>query len=52
MVAALARETGARGLAATLTRQLEDVAFSAFGEDSAGAVRVSLQGDRVVAMKQ
>lgn len=49
---ALVRETGARGLAATLTRQLEEVAFSAFGEESAGTVRVSLRGDRVVALRE
>lgn len=36
------RETGARGLSSTLTRQLEDVAFSCFGEEQSGAVRVQL----------
>jgi ATP-dependent Clp protease ATP-binding subunit ClpX len=39
---ALRRETGARGLASTLTRQLEDVAFGAFGVDQGGAVSVKL----------
>jgi ATP-dependent Clp protease ATP-binding subunit ClpX len=41
---ALRRETGARGLASTLTRQLEDVAFGAFGVERGGAVRVVLRG--------
>jgi ATP-dependent Clp protease ATP-binding subunit ClpX len=39
---ALRRETGARGLASTLTRQLEDVAFGAFGVELGGAVSVEL----------
>jgi ATP-dependent protease Clp ATPase subunit len=39
---ALRRETGARGLASTLTRQLEDVAFGAFGVEQGGAVSVKL----------
>lgn len=51
VASAVAKETGARGLAATLTRQLEDVAFASFGEDAAGAVRVSLEGERVVARR-
>ena len=41
---ALKRETGARGLSSTLTRQLEDVAFNAFGVDQGGAVQVRVQG--------
>ena len=43
---ALRRETGARGLASTLTRQLEDVAFGAFGvsESASGDVRVVMRG--------
>jgi ATP-dependent Clp protease ATP-binding subunit ClpX len=43
---ALRRETGARGLASTLTRQLEDVAFGAFGvsEGASGDVRVVMRG--------
>nr|WP_316629171.1 AAA family ATPase [uncultured Brevundimonas sp.] len=39
---ALRRETGARGLASTLTRHLEEVAFEAFGSQSGGAVRVRM----------
>ena len=39
---ALRRETGARGLASTLTRQLEDVAFGAFGIEQGGAVAVRM----------
>jgi ATP-dependent Clp protease ATP-binding subunit ClpX len=46
---ALRRETGARGLASTLTRNLEDVAFGAFGVDKAGLVRVVMRaGDIAV----
>jgi ATP-dependent Clp protease ATP-binding subunit ClpX len=46
---ALRRETGARGLASTLTRQLEDVAFGAFGVERGGAVRVVMRaGDLAV----
>lgn len=41
---ALRRETGARGLASTLTRQLEDVAFGAFGAERGGEVRVVMRG--------
>ena len=33
---ALKRETGARGLASTLTRELEDVAFTSFGLEAGG----------------
>src|SRR3954466_5765110 len=44
---ALRRETGARGLASTLTRHLEDVAFGAFGIDQGGTVRVSLKDDDI-----
>src|SRR6185437_2025002 len=36
---ALKRETGARGLASTLTRNLEDVAFGSFGTEVGGEVR-------------
>ena len=39
---ALKRETGARGLASTLTRHLEEVAFDAFGQNRGGAVRVRM----------
>ena len=44
---ALRRETGARGLASTLTRHLEDVAFGAFGvsEATTGTVRVTMKGN-------
>src|SRR5262249_52867147 len=35
------RETGARGLAAILTRHLEDAAFDAFAEHPGGEVRLS-----------
>ncbi len=40
---ALKRETGARGLASTLTRNLEDVAFGSFGVESGGDVAVVLR---------
>jgi ATP-dependent Clp protease ATP-binding subunit ClpX len=43
----LRRETGARGLSSTLTRQLEDVAFASFGEEQSGAVRVALKDGAV-----
>jgi ATP-dependent Clp protease ATP-binding subunit ClpX len=39
---ALEREAGARGLASTLTRHLEEVAFGAFGTETAGQVHVKL----------
>jgi len=39
---ALRRETGARGLAATLTRSLEDVAFDQFGTEAGSEVRVRM----------
>ncbi|MCA9674783.1 MAG: AAA family ATPase [Kofleriaceae bacterium] len=39
---ALRRETGARGLASTLTRTLEDVAFEHFGSEDASTVRVRM----------
>ena len=46
---ALRRETGARGLASTLTRHLENVAFGAFGADTGGTVRVVIRdGDLAV----
>jgi ATP-dependent Clp protease ATP-binding subunit ClpX len=40
--AALRQETGARGLASSLTRHLEDVAFEAFGTEGGGTVRVRM----------
>jgi len=42
---ALGRETGARGLASTVTRHLEDVAFGSFGLDQGGVVRVKIVDD-------
>jgi ATP-dependent Clp protease ATP-binding subunit ClpX len=46
---AIKREKGARGLSSTLTRNLEDVAFGAFGLESKGEVRVVLKsGDIAV----
>jgi ATP-dependent Clp protease ATP-binding subunit ClpX len=39
---ALKRETGARGLASTLTRSLEDVAFDHFGGETGTTVRVRI----------
>jgi ATP-dependent Clp protease ATP-binding subunit ClpX len=45
---ALRKETGARGLASTLVRRLEDVAFGAFGVAPPGEVRVGLKDDQVV----
>jgi ATP-dependent Clp protease ATP-binding subunit ClpX len=41
--AALARETGARGLASTLTRHLEEVAFQFFGSERSGEVCVRMK---------
>jgi ATP-dependent Clp protease ATP-binding subunit ClpX len=40
----LRRETGARGLAAILTRHLEDAAFDTFADHPGGDVRLLLQG--------
>ena len=39
---AIKRETGARGLASILTKELEDVAFDAFGGGSGGTVSVRM----------
>jgi ATP-dependent protease Clp ATPase subunit len=44
---ALRRETGARGLASTLTRSLEDVAFGSFGVEAGGDVRVVMRNDDI-----
>jgi ATP-dependent Clp protease ATP-binding subunit ClpX len=44
---AVKRETGARGLASTLTRNLEDVAFGSFGLETKGEVRVTLKNDDI-----
>lgn len=50
---ALRQETGARGLASTLTRHLEDVAFEAFGTEDGGVVRVCMiDGDIGVDLQQ
>ena len=46
---AIKRETGARGLASTLTRNLEDVAFGSFGIETKGEVHVIMRdGDIAV----
>jgi ATP-dependent Clp protease ATP-binding subunit ClpX len=39
---AIKRETGARGLASILTKQLEDVAFDAFGAGTGGIIDVRM----------
>jgi len=44
---AIKRETGARGLASTLTRHLEDAAFGAFGGESGGRVKVRVSGGQI-----
>ena len=44
---ALDRETGARGLSSTLTRNLEDVAFGAFGVEQGGTVQVRIKDDEI-----
>ena len=44
---ALVRETGARGLTSTLTRELEEVAFGAFGVEGGGVVDVVLRDDEI-----
>jgi ATP-dependent Clp protease ATP-binding subunit ClpX len=44
---ALRRETGARGLASTLTRHLEETAFEAFGHRSGGKIEVRMRGDEI-----
>jgi ATP-dependent Clp protease ATP-binding subunit ClpX len=43
----LARETGARGLSAVLTRTIEDAAFEAFAERRGGRIRVVLENGRL-----
>jgi ATP-dependent Clp protease ATP-binding subunit ClpX len=43
----LRRETGARGLAAVLTRHIEDAAFETFAEASGGTIKVSLERDQI-----
>lgn len=49
---ALQRETGARGLASTLTRNLENVAFASFGTDRGGAVQVVMRDGEIAVMTQ
>lgn len=44
---ALRRETGARGLASTLTRNLEEVAFTSFGADRRGGVEVVMRDGEI-----
>jgi ATP-dependent Clp protease ATP-binding subunit ClpX len=44
---AIKRETGARGLASTLTREIEEVAFGSFGLESKGEVRVVLKSGEI-----
>lgn len=44
---ALRRETGARGLASTLTRHLESVAFDAFGHQPGGRVEVRIEAGAI-----
>ena len=44
---AVSRETGARGLSSTLTRHLEEAAFSAFGRPGGGKVRVDMQNGEI-----
>jgi ATP-dependent Clp protease ATP-binding subunit ClpX len=39
--------TGARGLAALLTRNLEDAAYQTFGKELTGRVRVHIEGDKL-----
>jgi ATP-dependent Clp protease ATP-binding subunit ClpX len=41
------RETGARGLAAILTRHLEDAAFDVFAEHPGGEVRLEVRGGQI-----
>jgi ATP-dependent Clp protease ATP-binding subunit ClpX len=44
---AIKRETGARGLASTLTGEIEEVAFGSFGLESKGEVRVVLKSGEI-----
>lgn len=46
---ALKRQTGARGLASALTRALEDAAFEAYSARGAKAVRLTLDGEAIIA---
>jgi ATP-dependent Clp protease ATP-binding subunit ClpX len=44
----LRRETGARGLAAILTRQIEDVAFENFADHPGGEIRLRMKSGEIV----
>jgi ATP-dependent Clp protease ATP-binding subunit ClpX len=44
----LRRETGARGLAAILTRQIEDVAFDTFADHPGGEIRLRMKQGEIV----
>jgi ATP-dependent Clp protease ATP-binding subunit ClpX len=44
---ALRRETGARGLASTLTRHLEEVAFESFGHRNGGQIQVQIRDNAI-----
>jgi ATP-dependent Clp protease ATP-binding subunit ClpX len=44
----LRRETGARGLAAILTRQIEDVAFETFADHPGGEIRLRMKGGEIL----
>jgi ATP-dependent Clp protease ATP-binding subunit ClpX len=46
---AIERETGARGLASILTRQLEEVAFDTFGDGKQGRVVVTVADGKIAA---
>lgn len=46
------RETGARGLAALLTRDLEEAAYKTFGRGASGRVRVNLEADEIRVVTQ
>jgi ATP-dependent Clp protease ATP-binding subunit ClpX len=47
VIDALRRETGARGLASTLTRELESVAFESFGTEPGAVVSVRMVDDEI-----
>jgi ATP-dependent Clp protease ATP-binding subunit ClpX len=44
----LRRETGARGLAAILTRQIEDVAFETFADHPGGEIRLKMKSGEII----
>lgn len=43
----LRRQTGARGLAAILTRHIEEAAFDVFAEQAGGEVHLEMRGDQI-----